>query len=299
MVDISIIIPTFNRHELLRECLLALDKQQMVDMSRVEVIVVENGLRSGAEEVVTELASHYESLLYKFEPLSGVSRARNIGVACSCGDLLVFLDDDELPEPAWLYEITRLLLCDSDRVDIVSGENEPLWGAPRPDWLVDDLLKSYSVKARWSAELKLMEKHEWVFEGNCAVRAQLLREAGGFNEAFGRKDSSLMSGEGQVYSRLRNQGAVAVFNPKAVVFHHISPEQLSVDWLFRRWFSQGREDALSSDNPPAWYTSLRGSALRLDAFANQPINGLSTGQVELGINLYRALGFICQKQGVV
>ena len=293
------IIPTFDRPNLLRRCLLALRQQQMVDMGRVEVIVVENGRRAGANEIVDELASDYESLSYVFEPLAGVSRARNVGLDRASGELLVFLDDDEFPDPDWLYEITHPLLVETETADIVSGECEPLWATPRPDWLVDSLLKSYSVNARWSDELRQMERHEWVFEGNCAVRAHWLRGVGGFNVELGRSGSSLLSAEGEVYDRLREQGAVAVFNPKAVVSHYIAAERLSVDWLFRRWFAQGQGEAMVSSEPPGWYESLSGSALRLDAFASQQTHGMSSDQVLIGIQIYRALGFICQKQGVL
>lgn len=299
MIDISVIIPTYDRCQSLRECLLALSDQQLIDMTKVEIIVVENGPKAGVSELIESLRCHFESLRYFYNAELGVSRARNVGLKNARGQILVFVDDDEIPRPQWLFELVRPFSWAEEKADIVCGECEPLWLVKRPDWLVDQILSSYSVRAEWAPEVSEMKPTQWVFEGNCAVRTELLREAGGFSTELGRVGTSLLSGEGVVFSRLRSEGAVAIFNPKALVAHQIFAEQLTVEWLFRRWFAQGREDAMNHGDNPAWIKRLSGASLRLDVFASQNFEDLSPDQVLAGVQLYRALGFMCQRQRVL
>ena len=299
MIEISVVIPTFKRCDQLRICLLALAAQERVAMQSVEVIVVENGPKCGVKEMVDSFGQHFQSLRYVYEAVPGVSRARNVGMENAGGTVLVFLDDDEVPGAHWLSELTEPFRQDGKRADIVCGENKPVWGAERPTWLTDDLLRCYTVDLQWSSELVELEDGQWVAEGNCAVRADLLRAAGGFRTDLGRVGTDLLSGEGAVFDELRSKGAVAMFNPNAIVEHYIFAEQLTLNWLFRRWFAQGREDAIKfGDNFP-WLGSLSGSAIRMDAFAKQDHEQLADDQVLTGVQLYRALGFLCQKQRVL
>ena len=299
MSKISIIIPTFERGDLLWQCLLALSGQLRVDMSDVEVIVVENGPISGANEITNSLSERFQSLRYFHEGALGVSRARNLGLRHAKGEILAFLDDDEVPEPEWLSELIRPFFWTGQRANIVCGENEPIWHEDRPEWLSDSLLHSYSVCARWSPDVAAMESGQWVFEGNCAVETKLLRNAGGFDEALGRVSGDLLSGEGIIFEKIRMQGALAVFNPAAVVRHHIFAEQLTLEWLFRRWFAQGREDAINHGDNPEWPARLSKATLQLDVFANQSFDNLTPAQVLKGAQLHRTLGFVAQSQGVL
>lgn len=268
-------------------------------MAEVEVIVVENGPQTGVVALVESLSGQFQSLRYFHESTPGVSRARNTGLKHARGQILACLDDDEVPEPEWLSELTKPFFWANKKADIVCGENEPLWQGRRPDWLADVLLNSYSVCARWAPEVAEMKSGQWIFEGNCAVRTEILRAAGGFNTDLGRVGADLLSGEGVIFDKLKSQGALAIFNPAAVVKHHIFPEQLTLNWLFRRWFAQGREDAINHGDNPAWIKRLSGGTLRLDVFASQNFEDLSPNQVLAGVQLYRALGFMCQSQRVI
>jgi glycosyltransferase involved in cell wall biosynthesis len=90
--QVSVVIPTRDRADLLRSTLRSVVAQRDVD---TEVIVVDDGSTSPAAEVVTAVAGEGAVVLRNPTP-GGVSRARNVGAAAASGDWIAFLDDDDL-----------------------------------------------------------------------------------------------------------------------------------------------------------------------------------------------------------
>jgi len=92
MPKISIIIPTYNRHELVREAIASVMAQSYRDF---ELIVVDDGSGDGTAEVIPE----FPQVRYVYQPNRGVAAARNHGVALSNGEWLAFLDSDDIWQP--------------------------------------------------------------------------------------------------------------------------------------------------------------------------------------------------------
>ncbi len=92
MPKVSVIIPTYNRCELLREALASVFAQTYRDF---ELIVVDDGSNDDTAVVVQEFAG----VRYVWQPHRGVSAARNYGVALSEGAWVAFLDSDDLWQP--------------------------------------------------------------------------------------------------------------------------------------------------------------------------------------------------------
>jgi glycosyltransferase involved in cell wall biosynthesis/peptidoglycan/xylan/chitin deacetylase (PgdA/CDA1 family) len=106
MVELSIIIPTYNRADRLRTCLEAL-AQQTQPVSDYEVIVVVDGSTDETTEMLGELATSF-SLIVLSQANSGQHIARNLGAARARGQYLLFLDDDIVAEPQLVAEHLRL-----------------------------------------------------------------------------------------------------------------------------------------------------------------------------------------------
>src|SRR5258708_23537141 len=92
MPEVSVIIPTHNRRELVREAIASVCAQTYQDF---ELIVIDDGSTDGTCEIVHE----FPDVHYVFQENRGVSAARNRGVALSCGRLLAFLDSDDFWQP--------------------------------------------------------------------------------------------------------------------------------------------------------------------------------------------------------
>ena len=93
MVDISVIIVSWNAKELLYECLLNLTKEK--NHYQLEIIVVDNASTDGAPELVREKFPHVR-LLRNDENL-GFSKANNIGIKVSKGRYICLINSDAFP----------------------------------------------------------------------------------------------------------------------------------------------------------------------------------------------------------
>ncbi len=97
MPRVSVIIPTYNRRDFAREAIASVCAQTYRDF---ELIVVDDGSTDGTARIVKEFRQgRADSIQYIFQTNQGVSAARNHGVVRSSGQLLAFLDSDDVWQP--------------------------------------------------------------------------------------------------------------------------------------------------------------------------------------------------------
>ena len=99
MPHVSVIIPTHNRRDFVREALASVLAQTYQDL---EIIVIDDGSDDDTRIVVDEFSRASPVLQYVFQSNQGVSAARNHGVALSHGQFLAFLDSDDVWQPSKL-----------------------------------------------------------------------------------------------------------------------------------------------------------------------------------------------------
>ncbi|MCJ7579315.1 MAG: glycosyltransferase family 2 protein [Candidatus Aminicenantes bacterium] len=94
---ISIIIPSYNRAEFLKEAIQSVLDQDYLksdsDSRRFELLVIDDGSTDQTKAAVESFSS---PLLYRYQDHKGVSAARNLGIKLSKGDYVAFLDSDDL-----------------------------------------------------------------------------------------------------------------------------------------------------------------------------------------------------------
>jgi glycosyltransferase involved in cell wall biosynthesis len=97
---VSVIIPHLNDAENLDRCLALLGQQAFPSQS-LEIIVVDNGSKSGFESICALIGTRAKAVRASHR---GAGPARNAGVAVSRGEYLAFLDSDCRPDPDWIVE---------------------------------------------------------------------------------------------------------------------------------------------------------------------------------------------------
>lgn len=180
---VSVVVRSFNRLAALGELLTALLAQ---DHDSFEIVVVEQStLRMSADLArIDQLARDPRVRILRSRPLGGPA-ARNAGVRAARGDLLVFIDDDDLPATTdWLRKHEANF--DDPRCLGVTGQfvDEPA-GAPyvnperaRRDVLSFNVLKWQRVYARTDIKKRV----ESLMGGNAAIPRRTLERFGLWDE---------------------------------------------------------------------------------------------------------------------
>ena len=110
---VTVVICTRHRADVLRSCLEAISR---LDPQPDEVLIVDNTAGDNAAE---SLALEF-SANYTIEPIPGLSRARNRGIAESESEIVAYLDDDAVPDEHWLGVL--LAPFADPQVAVVTGE---------------------------------------------------------------------------------------------------------------------------------------------------------------------------------
>lgn len=102
---VSIIVPTFNRREVLQEALLSLNGVDY-PRDRLEVVVVSDGSTDRTNQMIKKVKNKLNyQLTYIKEKRRGISHAKNAAIKNSQGEIIVSTDDDCMFEPDWLKEL--------------------------------------------------------------------------------------------------------------------------------------------------------------------------------------------------
>ncbi|MCQ9617213.1 glycosyltransferase [Paenalcaligenes niemegkensis] len=198
-LQLSVIVPTYRRPDLLERCLQALQRQTLLAV-HYEVIVCDDGPSEGAQAAVCNAMTampHGPMIHYvEITDTQGPAAARNRGWQYSQSPIVAFTDDDTVPDPGWLEAGLNAM---ADGADVVTGQIS----MPLPEKPSDlELDAAGLVRAEFVT-------------ANCFIRRDILQEVGGFDERFGmawREDSDL-------HFTLLKAGYSIVKEPAALVVH--------------------------------------------------------------------------------
>ena len=100
-MKISVVIPTCDRFSLLQKCVRSVLEQSY---AAYEIIIVDNGTMPVEREMLPDAET---IKIVRCLPKFGVSQSRNFGAITSAGDLIAFLDDDDIWERHYLNAIVK------------------------------------------------------------------------------------------------------------------------------------------------------------------------------------------------
>lgn len=237
--DLSIVICTYNRAQMLDDVLQGLQTLKPVPDMSFEVIVVDNNSTDSTRHVVErwQLQGNLP-LRYLKEKQQGLSRARNMGINAATGEWIWFLDDDVYLDENWLQGVVEVIRNYPDAM-AVAGKIVLEFEKPEPAWLPEIAYNYYGL-TRFGDNPRWLQQGEYPIGANVAVRKVVFECTGMFNCKLGRAGKSLISWEEtEFFMRLYSSGGQIIYTPDAIVRHRISKQQLSRLWLIRRLFSDG------------------------------------------------------------
>jgi GT2 family glycosyltransferase len=232
--ELSVVIPTFNRRETLSQVLQALASQTLPPEA-YEVVVVDDGSRDGTPELLKGHAAPFrlEALV---QENTGPAGARNRGVRAANGEIIVFLGDDTVPEPAFLEVHLRSHREAGSRKVAVLGYT----GWPRERRVTPFLHHINEYGLQFGYELigdPEAVPFNFFYTSNISVPRRALIEVGLFDTTF--PDAAWEDIE--LSYRLFRGGHVIVYRPLAVVRHH---HAITFESFRRRQERSGRAAAI-------------------------------------------------------
>lgn len=108
---VSVIMPTYNRKTLISRAIESVLNQDYLDW---ELVIVDDGSQDGTEDLIKEYVSKDSRIRYLYQINQGQSVARNTGIENSNGELIAFLDSDNMWEPHRLSVGVQALLENPD-----------------------------------------------------------------------------------------------------------------------------------------------------------------------------------------
>ena len=237
---ISVIIPTRNRPEYLRAAVASVSAQSYLPM---EVLVVEDGV--GAAEALREVAA----VRVLSGRGAGPGAARNMGLQAARGELVAFLDDDDLWHPeklAWQVEwMARRPGLGALGTGALRLRNPVVPGALRKPSRLRRISRAALVRANRLTTSSVL------------ARRECLEACGGFDESLS------LAQDWDLWLRLSPRWPVAVV-PAPLAVHRLHAEQRSARQVeMRRHEAQVVARVLEAE--PGWW--LRGVAQRRLAWA--------------------------------
>jgi len=173
MVSFSVIVPTFNRAELLFDTLESVFGQTFTDF---EIIVVDDGSTDGTMKYLQSLGKGVRVFQ---QSNRGAGPARNLGASQAHGRYLAFLDSDDLWFP-WTLQVYH---------DVIRGHQEPSFIVGKPhvfsDQLALDKVAFSAAQDEWFVDyLASGDQWRWWGASSFIVRRDAFEAVGGFTEEW-------------------------------------------------------------------------------------------------------------------
>jgi GT2 family glycosyltransferase/peptidoglycan/xylan/chitin deacetylase (PgdA/CDA1 family) len=261
---LSVVVPTYQRRDLVRGLLHALARQDTHEP--FEAVVVVDGSTDGTAAAL-RCQPYPFPLAVLHQPNRGAARARNRGVDHARGEVVLFLDDDMEPDPGL---IRTHLEAHEAGAQVVMGAMPLHPESP-------DNIMAESV-GQWADELAAQCAHpgyqlgpQDVFTGHMSIRRDLFHSLGGFDERF-TANGTFGNEDLDFGHRLAVSGSSMVFRADAISYQRYT---VSAREFLPRFTQVGEADMavarLHHDLPP----TLRPFSLR--ASSPSPLARLVVG----------------------
>ncbi|GLY06352.1 MULTISPECIES: glycosyltransferase family 2 protein [Actinoplanes] len=223
--DITVVICTRERPGALAR---ALDSLLNQEYAPARILVVDNAPETDQTAEVVRSAARRGKVDYLLEPKAGLSFARNAAEAATRGEIVAWLDDDELADRHWLAEVARALV-EHPEADVVSGVIVPaeletkaqLWfeqfgGHSKGRGFKPDTFGPHTAHL----QSPLYPLPPFGTGANMTFRPGVIERIGGWDNALGAGTPAMGSEDTLAFTKVLLAGGTIVYQPTAVTHHY-------------------------------------------------------------------------------
>ena len=226
MINISIIICTYNRADYLPECFESL-KNQDYSKNGFEVVLINNNSKDHTEEISKKFQAESPDLTFNYyiEEKQGLSNARNKGIEVAQGDIIAFIDDDARAETDYISNMAKSFENNTDYIS-VGGKVLPIYpNKLEPAWMSDYLQRLVS-KVDYGNKSGEFYKSKYPVGCNMAFRKEFFKIYGSFNT-----DLTLRNDDKFIFHKLKKNKEKIFYAHDVVVHHHIDQFRLEPGFI--------------------------------------------------------------------
>lgn len=218
-INITVIIPTYNRAASLKKILRSLDSVQIPESSQLEAVVVDNGSTDDTSSFLTHESKRLRPFAFEVlnETRQGKAHAVNRGLEFSHGNIILIFDDDILIHPQCLIRHVECHLTSG--FDAVQGRVLP---GLDPDGHAADLerLREYNIPIVDYGDSP--RPISGLIGTNISFKREIFEKVGFFDTRLG-PGAAGFSEDTEYSRRIRESGFTIGYTPSAVVYHSLNP----------------------------------------------------------------------------
>lgn len=246
MKRISVIFCTYNREKYIYNAIKSIVDQDY-DPAKYEIILVNNNSTDNTEKMSKQAITDFPQISFSYfiETNQGLSYARNRGIKESCGEILVFVDDDATAfEGTYLSSIDQLFV-DYPDAGACGGPIVPVYETGKPKWISHFTNQLIGGALDEGDKTKPFTKGKYPGGGNSAFRKEIFELFGDFNVELGRKGTGLIGAEEKdLYARLKVGKVPFYYLPTMGIHHYISEKKTTEDHFKELTYSIGQSERI-------------------------------------------------------
>ncbi|CAG1022312.1 hypothetical protein MTYM_01624 [Methylococcales bacterium] len=244
-IKITFAFCTYNRADRLEKLITAMRAQTC--SFPFEILAINNNSQDNTLEELQRLAIQSGApLRFVTETVQGIVAARNRAIDEAMGsDILIFIDDDEIPLPGLLEGACQSIL--NDGADCVGGRViVDFSGQKRPDWLSDDLLGFLAEVNHGDQDFWIKDEKTPIWTANVAYNMGIFTNNPEirFDKRYDRIGNVIGGGSDlMLFKSLVNKGFKLRYCSNMAVLHSVEPWRLHRRYFLKLHFLSGYRTA--------------------------------------------------------
>ncbi len=247
-MQLSVVICTHNRANLLRKTLESLNKTNRPSGCEVDIFVVANACNDNTTEILDSYKANASDkgwlpLRWEEESTPGKYFALNHAIASITASVIAFVDDDHRVSENWLMVVCQAIQ-EYPEIPCFCGRILPDWDGKEPAWVHDNgqfRIRPYPVPnfdlGNESLELKLDMYIPG--GGNLFLRRSVFERIGLFSVQLGPMKHNLGGGEDVDFVvRAIKSGERFLYVPDAIQYHHVDYDRFTLQYLVKKAYKR-------------------------------------------------------------